>query len=123
MALIALARRLMLMPPVVEKIRDLVDSFCELFPNRSPMEHFTFLNAMVSLQPNYTEFKNLVRNFLIESRKFSPKDPSLWVLELHEIQAIIEDKKQVPGLVQTVPEVGEILSNLAEFIGSFSLRG
>jgi hypothetical protein len=122
-SLIPLVRRLMLMPPVGDKIRDLVNSFCELFQNRSPMEHFTFLNAMASLQSNYNEFKNLVRDSLIECRKFSPKDPSLWVLERHEIQAIIEEKKQVPGLVQTIPEVGEILSHIAEFIGSFSLRG
>jgi hypothetical protein len=123
MPLIALVRRLMLMPPVQAKITDLVESFYELFPNRSPMEHFTFLDAMVSLQSNYIEFKNLVRNFLIECRKFSPKDPSLWILERHEIQAIITKKKRVPGLVQTLPEVGEILSNAAEFIGSFSLKG
>jgi hypothetical protein len=122
MPLIGLARRLMMMQPVVSKIRDLVDAFCELFPNRSPMEHFTFLKDMKSLQPHYMEFKNLVRNFLIKCRKFSPKDPSLWVLEREEIQEIIEEKKQVPGLVHTIPEVGEILSNLAEFIGNFSLR-
>jgi hypothetical protein len=122
MQLIAFARRLMLMPSVISKMSTIVEWLSENFPNRSPMDHYQFVIELARCSSNYSEFRNTVRNFLVECHKFSPKDPSLFALEKEEVERRIQEKRDIPGLVVDVPDVGMYLSNLAELVQGFSLR-
>jgi hypothetical protein len=122
MQLIALVRRLIHIPNMMSKISAIVEWLSETFPNRSPMDHYGFVTELARSTVNYNDFRNTVRNFLVECHKFSPKDPSLFALEKEEVERRIKEKRDIPGLVVDIPEVGMCLSNLAELVHGFCLR-
>jgi hypothetical protein len=118
--LMGLARRLMTLMTVTE---DLISGFCELFPDKSPMELYEFVMGLVEVQLNYFQFKNVLRDFLIEVKKFSPRDPALYQLEKEEIEKRIKEKKEVPGLVpQVSDETNQAVDELIASVSAFSLR-
>jgi hypothetical protein len=101
----------------------MISGFCELFPDKSPLELYEFVMRLVEVQTNYFQFKNVLRDFLIEVKKFSPRDPVLYQLEMEEIEKRIREKKEVPGLVPQVnEETAQAVDELVASVSRFSLR-
>ncbi|KAH0788718.1 exportin-1 [Histomonas meleagridis] len=122
--LTGLIRSLMQLPVMNNKMQQIVEMLTGVFPNTSPTDIYNFVLQMQSEAPSYTNFKNLMRNFLVEARKFSPKDPSLFAKEMEEVVQEIERKKNVPGLLPPSqnPQLLEEIEQLTSFVGNMSLR-
>jgi hypothetical protein len=120
LSLMQLARRLIQLSEINEP---LLAAFYEVFPDRQPIELYDFLTRLSQNHANYFEFKMILKEFLIDAKKISRRDPALFQVEREEIERLIAEKRKVPGLL---PEVGDETSRAVEdlvaFVSRFSLR-
>ena len=102
---------------------DIFNIFTELFPYRPPSELSQAIEKMMEVSTNYFEFKQIIRNFLIQVRKYAIHDPALYEKDKEEIKKQIEEKLKVPGLIppNEEPEVRENVQKLVDIVNNFQL--
>ena len=121
--LIGLTRKLIQMNIFKTKQVDIFNIFTELFPYRPPSELSQAIEKMMEVSTNYFEFKQIIRNFLIQVRKYAIHDPALYEKDKEEIKKQIEEKLKVPGLIppNEEPEVRENVQKLVDIVNNFQL--
>ena len=105
-------------------IADIMQELCEVFSNRPPSEiHELLIQMMDTAKTQCRQFKNLIRDFLILTKKIAPWDPSLYQKEVEELTQQIEQKKAVPGLVpdEKTQQSDKIAASLAEAFNFFDI--
>ena len=120
-----LMRRLIQMDQVQSKLGELMEGLCELLPNRQPKEIHDLIVQMVELSKKnlYSDFKDLIRNFVVVARKYAPGDPAMYKLDFDEYKKKLEEDNQVRGLVldKRMPNNQEAM-NLAKAFSTFSFQ-
>ena len=109
---------------IQERLPDIMQELCEVFSNRPPSEiHELLIQMMDTAKTQCRQFKNLIRDFLILTKKIAPWDPSLYQKEVEELTQQIEQKKAVPGLVpdEKTQQSDKIAASLAEAFNFFDI--
>lgn len=80
-----------------------VDAIAELlykrFPNREIQFYSMFVQKLFQLVNSYPEFKELLRDFLVEVRQVSKEDPDFYVEERNELLKINSQiNEEIPGM-------------------------
>ncbi|OHS96499.1 hypothetical protein TRFO_09875 [Tritrichomonas foetus] len=121
--LMGISRKLIQLNTIRKKTDELFQIFLTLFPNRSPKELGEALQQMQEHSANYQEFKKILRNFMIQVRKFALHDPAIYKKEKEEILAVLAEKVKIPGLIppNELPEVKEQVQKLCDVVNSFNL--
>jgi len=98
--LLDMLRRLLGYGMIQQKVVQIVDLLStNIFPKISPRELYQITSNLIEHSTDYGEFRKLLRNFLINEKKYFPRDPSLFKQEIEEIEKEIREKqKLVPGL-------------------------
>lgn len=92
----------------VDFVRDYMTKlFCTSFPNVTPVTVQQFVAGLYTKTDDLAEFKNHVRDFLVQIREYTPEDQSNLYFEQKKQQQQLEKQKLqiVPGLQQ--PEVND----------------
>lgn len=120
-----LMRKLIQMDQVRSRAGELMDGLCELLPNRQPREIHDLILQMIELSNSkYSQFKDLIRDFVVMAKKYAPGDPALYQEELlkHKKQLEEEYKKNDQSLDSRAPENQEVAENLAAAFCNFSIQ-
>ena len=115
----SLFKRLLKLHAVVENLSTLASGVIEQFPCQDQGEIEAFIaSIMQAIKP--MEFKQKLRDFLVCVRVYRHKDPDLYKEEAKkEQEQKMQDRLQVPGLVEGDLEKSELDQQISDLSGKF----
>ena len=130
LSLLDLLRRLFSYQSIKNQMGFIIENLSKnIFSNVSPRDIYQLIETLFNTSTDYTEFRKNLRNFFIQIKQYSPKDPSLFQFEIEELKKEIEEKQkksQIIGLENSKPALSDDqlkkITELASYISNFSIH-